>query len=70
MDVEEYIDGMNVYGMKRAHCREAFQKFAVDEKGAPIPRITEEMWSRYFNELFYSTDKNALGNHLFGICDI
>ncbi|EYC23930.1 hypothetical protein Y032_0014g2223 [Ancylostoma ceylanicum] len=70
MDVEEYIDGMNVYGMKRAECKEAFQKFAVDEKGAPVAKLSKELWSRYFHELFYSTDKNALGNHLFGICDI
>ncbi|KAK6735246.1 hypothetical protein RB195_018432 [Necator americanus] len=69
MDVEEYIDGMNVYGMKRSDCKEAFQKFAVGEHGASIPKINQELWSRYFHELFYSTDRNALGNHLFGICD-
>ncbi|VDM75661.1 unnamed protein product [Strongylus vulgaris] len=70
LDVEEYIDGMNVYGVKRSHAKEAFQKFAVDEHGKPLTHVSKEMWSRYFNDLFYSNDKNTPGNHLFGISDL
>ncbi|CAJ0607342.1 unnamed protein product [Cylicocyclus nassatus] len=69
LDIEEYIDGMNVYGVKRPEAKEAFQKFAVDASGKNVPVVSKEMWARHFYDLFYSTDKNALGNHLFGVSD-
>uniref|UniRef100_A0A0K0CW61 EF-hand domain-containing protein n=1 Tax=Angiostrongylus cantonensis TaxID=6313 RepID=A0A0K0CW61_ANGCA len=69
IDIEEYVDGMSVYGLNSPASREAFKKFSVNQKGASKSVITQEMWSKYFDELFYSTDRNALGNHLFGISD-
>lgn len=41
-----------------------------DESGECMQGISQETWSRYFHDLFYSTDRNALGNHLLGICDV
>ncbi|CAJ0607343.1 unnamed protein product [Cylicocyclus nassatus] len=69
LDIEEYIDGMNVYGVRRPEAKEAFQKFALDANGKYVPRVSKEMWSRHFHDLFYSSDKNAPGNHLFGVCE-
>ncbi|CAD6195730.1 unnamed protein product [Caenorhabditis auriculariae] len=67
MDLAEYTDGMNTYGYSSHECEEAFKKFSVDKKGNYTPTITPETWNTYFHQLFYSTNKNDLGNHLFGV---
>ncbi|KJH52083.1 hypothetical protein DICVIV_01785 [Dictyocaulus viviparus] len=69
IDIDEYVDGMLVYGLDRDASRKAFQKFSVDDDGVYVPVITPTIWSTYFHELFHSIDRNALGNHLFGIID-
>ncbi|KAJ1350602.1 hypothetical protein KIN20_006428 [Parelaphostrongylus tenuis] len=69
IDIEEYVDGMSVYGVDSQTSREAFKKFFVDQKEDFKPVFTQAMWSKYFDELFYSTDKNALGNYLFAMSD-
>lgn len=70
IDMTEYVDGMSVYGYSKTASEEAFRRFAVDESGECMQGISQETWSRYFHDLFYSTDRNALGNHLLGICDV
>ncbi|KAH7727084.1 Protein CEX-1 [Aphelenchoides avenae] len=66
LDVSEYADGMSLYGKKFESCREAFSSFAVDDKGNPQKTVTPEQWNKRFQELFFSKDKNARGNNLFG----
>jgi len=66
MDLAEFTDGMNTYGYSPADCEEAFKLFAVDKNGKALRTISPELWKQYFHELFFSTDKKARGNHLFG----
>uniref|UniRef100_A0A7E4UWF6 EF-hand domain-containing protein n=1 Tax=Panagrellus redivivus TaxID=6233 RepID=A0A7E4UWF6_PANRE len=66
LDLAEYTDGMSVYGFEYNYCHKAFTKFARDAKGNELHTITPQQWEKYFLDLFFSTDKNALGNHLFG----
>lgn len=70
MDSAEYADGMGAYGYREAECHKTFQRFAVDEKGKETKTITPSQWKKLFYEYFFSTDKKALGNHLFGIMDL
>lgn len=69
LDVSEYADGMSLYGKKFESCREAFSSFAVDDKGNAQKTVTPEQWNKRFQELFFSKDKNARGNNLFGKLD-
>ncbi|UMM18877.1 hypothetical protein L5515_014741 [Caenorhabditis briggsae] len=69
MDLAEYTDGMNTYGFDQSECDAAFHKFSVDKKGQYVPQMKPETWNTYFHQLFYSTNKADLGNHLFGIID-
>lgn len=66
LDLAEYADGMSLYGKKFETCREAFTVFAVDSKGNALKAVTPDQWQKLFTELFFSKDKNARGNSLFG----
>jgi len=66
MDLAEYTDGMNTYGFTSEQSHEAFHIFAVDKNGNPAKSIDPKQWRNYFYEYYFSTDKKALGNHLFG----
>ena len=70
LDINEYADGMSVYGHELKEAHEAFHKFAVDKKGQPKSHLTYDEWKELFYDLFFSADKKALGNHLFGILDV
>ncbi|CAI4223907.1 unnamed protein product [Auanema sp. JU1783] len=66
MDLAEYTDGMNVYGFTSRECDTAFRKFALDGFGDYKGTISPETWTKYFQDLFYSTDRKSIGNNLFG----
>jgi len=70
MDLAEYTDGMTTYGFTSAQSHEAFSIFAVDKNGNPAKTVDPKQWRDYFHEYYYSTDKKARGNHLFGKMDI
>ncbi|KAE9551630.1 hypothetical protein FO519_005158 [Halicephalobus sp. NKZ332] len=70
LDMAEYTDGMSVYGFGYKECHEAFEKFAKDQNGNPITKIPPKLWEKYFLDLFFSSEHNALGNNLFGVMDV
>jgi len=67
LDVAEYTDGMCAYGFAQDDAREAFKRFAVDEKGKQLRTVTLPHFKRLWTEYFHSTDKKLLGNNLFGV---
>jgi len=68
LDIEEFRDGMGAYGISREDAGEAFKKISVDSKTKnPVPSFDLAQFKALWHEYFYSTDANALGNHLFGI---
>uniref|UniRef100_A0A0N4ZBS5 EF-hand domain-containing protein n=1 Tax=Parastrongyloides trichosuri TaxID=131310 RepID=A0A0N4ZBS5_PARTI len=67
LDLAEYTDGMCAYGFKYNECHQAFEAFAKTEKGEVLHTIDPARWKKYFTQLFFSTDKKVLGNHLFGL---
>uniref|UniRef100_A0A914BXK1 EF-hand domain-containing protein n=1 Tax=Acrobeloides nanus TaxID=290746 RepID=A0A914BXK1_9BILA len=69
IDVAEYTDGMSAYGYSTSKCHEAFKLFAM-ENGKPIDKITPQKWEKLFFEFFWSKDKKAPGNHLFGKVEV
>uniref|UniRef100_A0A914DDK4 EF-hand domain-containing protein n=1 Tax=Acrobeloides nanus TaxID=290746 RepID=A0A914DDK4_9BILA len=69
LDVAEYTDGMSAYGYKTAECHEAFKIFSRVDKWTCLEKIPLETWKKLFFEAFFSIDKNAPGNHLFGKID-
>ena len=70
LDITEYADGMSVYGHELHEAQDAFHKFAVDKNGEAKDHVTFDEWKHLFYDLFFSADKKALGNHLFGILDV
>jgi len=66
LDVAEYKDGMAAYGFSPEDAEKAFRKFAVNAKGSPVPSIDFTQFKKLWNEYFYDTNPNALGNYLFG----
>ena len=66
LNVDEYADGMAVYGHGLQEAHESFGKFAVDSDGKPKDYISFEEWSNLFFDLFFSSDEKDLGNYLFG----
>jgi hypothetical protein len=67
LDLAEYTDGMSLYGFEYGECHEAFKLFALDKKGKKIPAIDNALFIKYSHEYFFSKDKKAIGNTLFGI---
>jgi len=70
LDIAEYADGMATYGFEEADAHAAFKIFSVDKKGKYIPSIDFPQFKIYWLEYFYSKDKKALGNNLFGVLKI
>uniref|UniRef100_A0A0N5AQ03 EF-hand domain-containing protein n=1 Tax=Syphacia muris TaxID=451379 RepID=A0A0N5AQ03_9BILA len=66
IDIAEYTDGMCSYGYKTDTAKQAFKHIAKDKKGERIEKIGPDDWNKLFHDYFFSKDKNALGNHLFG----
>jgi len=67
LDLAEYTDGMLAYGFSTEEAHEAFKKFAVDKGGKYASFIDFSTFKKYWNDYFYSKDKKAIGNTLFGI---
>jgi len=67
LDISEYTDGMCAYGISETDAKEAFTRFAVDERGKPIRKIALPQFKRLWSDYFHSTDPKVLGNNLFGL---
>ncbi|GMT16797.1 hypothetical protein PFISCL1PPCAC_8094 [Pristionchus fissidentatus] len=63
LDMAEYCDGMLLYGVRASEAQQAFTAMTND----PYAKLKPEQWGKFFDELFFSKDKSAKGNHLFGI---
>lgn len=69
LDLAEYADGMLAYGHDEGEAHKAFAKFAVDAKGKAKPSVDWSEYHKLWDEYFYSKDKKAPGNHIFGVID-
>uniref|UniRef100_A0AC34GSR6 EF-hand domain-containing protein n=1 Tax=Panagrolaimus sp. ES5 TaxID=591445 RepID=A0AC34GSR6_9BILA len=66
MNIDEYSDGMAVYGHGLQEAHQAFHKFAIDKDGKQKDYISFEEWKKLFSDLFFSSNEHDLGNYLFG----
>uniref|UniRef100_A0A914QV97 EF-hand domain-containing protein n=1 Tax=Panagrolaimus davidi TaxID=227884 RepID=A0A914QV97_9BILA len=65
-NINEYSDGMAVYGHGLKKVQEAFHKFAIDKDGKQKDYISFEEWKQLFSDLFFSSNEQDFGNYLFG----
>uniref|UniRef100_A0A914PTQ6 EF-hand domain-containing protein n=1 Tax=Panagrolaimus davidi TaxID=227884 RepID=A0A914PTQ6_9BILA len=66
LNINEYSDGMAVYGHGLEEAHAAFHKFAIDKDGKQKDYISFEEWKQLFSDLFFSSNEKDLGNYLFG----
>uniref|UniRef100_A0A5S6Q8T3 EF-hand domain-containing protein n=1 Tax=Trichuris muris TaxID=70415 RepID=A0A5S6Q8T3_TRIMR len=63
LDLPEFVDGMKTCGLDEESAREAFKLMTKNEDDCTI---SYDRFTSLWREYFFSSDREALGNHLFG----
>jgi len=66
IDIKEYKEVMQLYGMSESDGAKAFDLFAKDENGKKLESVDYGQFVRLWNEYFSSPDKSKPGSYLFG----
>lgn len=66
IDIKEYKEVMQIYGMSPSDAEKAFEQFAKDENGKKLDSVDYGQFVRLWNEYFASKDKSKPGSYLFG----
>lgn len=69
LDLAEYTDGMHCYGYGEKEAHEAFESFAGKPTAHKPVTIDRATFKKLFDEYFFSKDRAAKGNALFGVLD-
>lgn len=67
LDMAEYTDGMHCYGFAEGECHEAFNSFAPKAKPGHPAVVNRKQFADLWLDYFFSKDRAAPGNNLFGM---